>query len=344
MSDINFYECLEYREFKTLEFKRGLMLEYVRYMLDKSIPMFEYEGLPETIPARKLEEFIQTRGCVSVIDYKGGEKKPAGLYAVTGGRGGERDAYYEPMDFVFANPYLGLDGSYRIYPYEPDDGTQPRCAIIRNDSLYMGLIPLYTRYASLLTENAVSLRMSDINLRALLTMSAPDDKTKASAELYLKRLEDGENAVIGESAFFDGVNYHDAKHPNDHMKDLIEYEQYLKASWYNEMGLDSNYNMKRERISGDEVNQNSDALIPLVQNMLNSRIECIENVNKLFGTNIKVRLASIWDTTFEETLTDPEKETPTGDDNETPNEGDNDNSKRLESDEGDNNDDSNETK
>lgn len=305
MSDINFYECLEYREFKTLEFKRRLMLEYVRYMLDKTIPMFEYRGLPDTIPARKLEEFIQTRGYVSIIDYQGYDR-PKGFYAVTGGRGGERDAYYEPIDFVFANPYLGINGSYRIYPNEPD-AEQEKCALIRNDSLYMGLMPLYTRYASLLVENAVSLRLSDINLRALLTMGAPDDKTKASAELYLKRLEDGENAVIGESAFFDGVNYHDAGHPNNHMKDLIEYEQYLKASWYNELGLDSNYNMKRERISGDEVNQNSDALIPLIQNMLNSRKECIENVNKCFGLNISVKLASIWETNFKETLNPPEE-------------------------------------
>lgn len=307
MSDINFYECLQYREFKTLEFKHGLMLEYVRYMLDKTIPMFEYENLPETIPARKLEEYIQTRGYAAIIDYQGNER-PKGFYAVTGGRGGERDAYYEPMDFVFANPYLGIDGSYKIYPNIPDYIEQPQCAVIRNDSLYMGLMPLYTRYASLLVENAISLRLSDINLRALLTMGAPDDKTKASAELYLKRLEDGENAVIGETAFFDGINYHDEGHPNNHMKDLIEYEQYLKASWYNELGLDSNYNMKRERISGDEVNQNSDALIPLIQNMLNSRKDCIEEVNKCFGLDITVKLASIWETNFEETLNPPEDE------------------------------------
>lgn len=301
--DSNFFDCLKYREFKTLEFKRDLMIEYVRYMLDRTNAMFEYDGLPETIPARKLEEFIQTRGYVSIIKYEG-DNAPNGLYAVTGGRGGKRDAYYEPIDFVFANPYLGLDGTYRIYPYEPD-ADQTRCVIIRNDSLYMGLMPMFTRYASLLTENAVTLRISDINLRALLTMAAPDDKTKASAELYLKRLEDGENAVIGETAFFDGVNYHDAGHPNNHMKDLIEYEQYLKASWYNELGLDSNYNMKRERISEGEVNQNSDALIPLVQNMLNSRVECVNNMNALFGTNVSVKLASIWETEFEETL-DPE--------------------------------------
>lgn len=333
MENIKFYDSLEYREFKSTKFKRDLMVEYVMYMLDKSIPMFEYGNLPDDwrTPPRKLEEFIQTRGCVSIIQYEGNENKPAGYYAVFGGRGGERDANYEPIDFVFANPFLGLDGAYRIYPNIPDEN-QKQCALIRNDSLYLGLMPLYTRYASLLTENAVSLRMSDINLRALLTMGAPDDKTKASAELYLKRLEDGENAVIGESAFFDGVKYHDAAHPQNHMKDLIEYEQYLKASWFNELGLDANYNMKRERISGDEVNQNSDALIPLMQNMLNSRKECIEDVNKLYGLNITVELSSVWKTTLENAVNPPEETNP--DNPEETSEGDN--STRLESEGGDN--------
>ena len=289
MDNSNFYESLEYREFKTKEFKRQLMLEYVWYMLDKTIPMFKWDGLPDTIPSRKLEEYLQTRGYVGIV------KTNDELYACWGSRGGERDAYYEPMDFVFANPYLGLSESLRI-------GEQ--CELIRNDYMYLGVIPLYTRYACLLVENAISLRLSDINLRALLTMGAPDDRTRASAELYLNRLEDGYNAVIGETPFFDGVNYHDAKHPNNHMKDLIEYEQYLKASWFNEMGLDSNYNMKRERISNGEVNQNSDALIPLIQTMLNNRKECAEKVNAMYGTNITVELDSIWKKEFDETLKD----------------------------------------
>ena len=89
------------------------------------------------------------------------------------------------------------------------------------------------------------------------------------------------------------------------MKDLIEYEQYLKASWFNEMGLDANYNMKRERISNGEVNQNSDALIPFMQNMLNSRKGCVENVNKLFGLNISVELSSVWENVMQESTTDP---------------------------------------
>lgn len=326
MDNINFYDSLEYREFKTIEFKRGLMIEYVRYMLDKTIPMFKWDGLPDTIPARKLEEMLQTRGYVGIIRTETDrENAPAGLYAVVGGLGGERDAYYEPVDFVFANPALGLDGAYR---------RGEKCEVIRNDYLYMGLMPLYTRYASLLVENAVTLRLSDINLRALLTMGAPDDRTKASAELYLKRLEEGVNAVIGESAFFDGINFHDSKHPNNHMTDLIEYEQYLKASWFNELGLDANYNMKRERISGEEVNQNSDALIPLMQAMLNNRKECAEKVNTLFGTNITVDLDSVWLRNVETATEEPENSEETENPNEPENE---DESKRLES-EGNNDD------
>ena len=291
MDNINFYDTLDYREFKSKEFKRQLMKEYVWYMLDKTIHMFKWGNLPKTIPARKLEEFIQTRG------YVGFKPVNDEFYVFTGGRGGTRDVYYEPTRFVFANPALNISGDFEI-------GVE--CELIRNDSLYIGLMPMFTRYASLLVENAISLRISDINLRALLTMGAPDDKTKASAELYLKRLEDGENAVIGETAFFDGVNYHDKSHPNNHMKDLIEYEQYLKASWFNEMGLDSNYNMKRERISNGEVNQNSDALIPLMFDMLNSRKECVDKINALYGLNITVDLDSVWKQNLEQSEENPD--------------------------------------
>ena len=66
--------------------------------------------------------------------------------------------------------------------------------------------------------------------------------------------------------------------------------------------------MKRERISNGEVNQNADALIPFMQNMLNSRKECVENVNKLFGLDISVELSSVWENVMRESTTDPTEE------------------------------------
>lgn len=281
--------------------KDELMREYVFYMLDRTQQIFEYAGLPDTIPARQLELLIQVHGYAGILKYN--DK----LYALFGSRGGEPDEYLEPKRFVWANAGLNANDDNEIvttYRKEVENGA----VLIRNDSLYIGLIPLFTRYASLLAENAITLRLSDINMRDMLNISAPDDTTKASAEEYLKKLEKGKLAAIGSNEFFDGIQFHNAKHNSNHMTDLIEYEQYLKAGWFNELGLDANYNMKRERISESEVNQNSDALIPLVQDMLNSRKECVNLINETFGTNINVELSSIWKTEFDETVNRSEPE------------------------------------
>ena len=77
--------------------------------------------------------------------------------------------------------------------------------------------------------------------------------------------------------------------------DLIELEQYLKASMFNEIGLNANYNMKRERLSESEVEMNGDNLYPLVDDMASNRKSGIERVNNLFGTDIQVEFNSSWD-------------------------------------------------
>jgi len=70
--------------------------------------------------------------------------------------------------------------------------------------------------------------------------------------------------------------------------------QYTKASWFNELGLNANYNMKRESINSDESQLNDDALLPLVDDMLNCRRLAAEKVNAMFGTSISVDFASSW--------------------------------------------------
>lgn len=82
--------------------------------------------------------------------------------------------------------------------------------------------------------------------------------------------------------------------------DLIEYQQYLKASWFNEIGLNANYNMKREKLSTTESQMNSDALLPLVDDMLEQRRLGVEKVNEMFGTNITVDFCSSWKKLIEE--------------------------------------------
>ena len=115
-------------------------------------------------------------------------------------------------------------------------------------------------------------------------------------------LEEGKIGVVTEQAFIDSLDLkvHPATDDTDNLTDLIETVQYLKASWFNELGLNANYNMKRESINSGESQLNDDALLPLVDDMLRRRQEGAEEVNKLFGTEISVELASAWEDNAQE--------------------------------------------
>ena len=165
-----------------------------------------------------------------------------------------------------------------------------------NDSLYMGLLPMCSRYASMMTETELSMLLALVNTRATALISASDDRTMLSAQKYLKDLRDGKQGIVGESPVLEGVKVqpYAVSGGSNYLTNLIEYMQYTKASWFNELGLNANYNMKRESINSDESQLNDDALLPLVDDMLNCRRLAAEKVNAMFGTSISVDFASSW--------------------------------------------------
>ena len=58
--------------------------------------------------------------------------------------------------------------------------------------------------------------------------------------------------------------------------------------------------MESESINSNESQMNNDALLPLIDNMLNCRKEFTENTNKMFNTNISVEFDSSWEDNIEE--------------------------------------------
>ena len=253
---------------------------YINYMAIRLQKMFKYTNLPETIPREMLEYYLMINGTCFISEYDGN------LYAFTGSFGGEPDAYYRPTRYVVANPALKMSKDFDI----KSDGV-----LIRNDSIWQGLYPLMARYASLMAENILTLRSADVMLRVIAMLTAPDDKTRAAAEAYLKKLEDGEFGVIAENRFFDGIKMQSPPSNNgSYLTQFIELHQYLKGSFYNEIGLNANFNMKREALGDGESSLNEDSLLPLCDEMLRCRQEDIKKVNEMFGTDITVEFDSSW--------------------------------------------------
>ena len=75
---------------------------------------------------------------------------------------------------------------------------------------------------------------------------------------------------------------------------MTEFQQYLKGSLYNEVGLSSNFNMKRERLISSELDASEDSLFPYVYNMMRCRIEAVKKINEMFDLNIQVDFGSVW--------------------------------------------------
>ena len=261
---------------------KGLMLQsYVRYFLARLQSMFKYENLPETIPQKWIENYLMCNGHCGILRADDGL-----LYAVNGSLGGECDEYYVPKKYIVSNPYLKTKN---VYIRDID------ICVIFNDVYMQGLLPLLNRYCMQLVESDITLNIADILARASFILSAGDDKTRASAELFIKRLFDGNLSVIAEKSFVENsLHIAQFKEVADSLTNLIEYHQYIKASLYNELGLNSNYNMKRESINSNESQLNDDMLHPLIDDMLKCRKLGIEKVNEMFGTDITVEFDSAW--------------------------------------------------
>ena len=260
--------------------KNDLVPMYVTYSLIRTQSMFEYTNLPSTILKNFLEMYLQCNGNCIIT------KVNDNLYAFTGGLGGIPNEYYFPTQYTVANPALNLS---KVYTIDKD------CVLIPNDSLYMGLLPLIVKYSNQLAENDITLTIADINARITSLISASDDKTYKSATEYINQIKNGKLGVIAENALLDGIKAQPySSTASNQITNLIEYHQYLKASLFNDLGLNANYNMKRESINSGESQLNNDALYPLIDDMLNSRKQAIDKVNKMFNTNISVELSSSW--------------------------------------------------
>jgi len=266
--------------------KGAALNSYIQYYLARLQSMFKYEGLPDSIPQKWLEHYLLVNGsCVFVMD---GDD----LIVTTGGWGGLPNRYYIPSEYIVSNPYVKED-TRKTYTIGED------CVLIRNDVYAQGIMPLLMRYCTQLVENDVTMNVADILARATLTITALTSRDKQSVEEWLRKIRKGELGAIGELPSMLGnqersVNIQPFQSTASTLTDLIEYHQYLKAGLFNELGLNSNYNMKRESINSNESQLNDDMLHPLIDDMLAMRREALEQVNEMFGTNITVEFNSAW--------------------------------------------------
>lgn len=259
---------------------------FVDNYLDKLQSAFVYDGLPDTIPGEELERLLLETGQCFITRVNGE------LYALSGSPGGEGDEYNRPTLYTVANAYLNLSETYRI----GEDGV-----LFKNDYKCMGILPIILKASAKMCDLEISVNTMAVLHRVSYLISAPDDKTRASAELFIQKILDGDFSIIAENQFFDGVKLQAPPTGNGtFITQYVELMQYEKATLLNELGLNANFNMKRERLNDGEVALNIDAILPFIDNMFRERQKAVEAINAMFGTSITVDMGSAWKTLHEE--------------------------------------------
>ena len=292
--DCFIFNTSQYGKLISFEDKDRLFRYHMGNFQKKLRNMFKYTNLPETINFRNLE--LQTqKGYSIIIEYEGK------IYAVYGGLGGKPDFNYMPTLATIAIPALpNLPKMWRInwgYKYEtPETKDLPVCVVIPNDSMFMGIIPTNSYYATQLVENDLTMNCNLINFRLMNLLVARDNDSYNSLMSVIEKLKKGEiSAAIDNMLLTECIkSLPFTNNSGNNIVQLLEQRQYIKGSWWNEWGVQSNYNMKRETITSSENILNVDSLLPISDDMLEMRKFYWDIANKEFGLSVKVEFDSAW--------------------------------------------------
>ncbi len=257
-----------------------LFTRFKKKLINTACSVFEWENLPETFDENYLTTELLMSGHIGII------KISDGLYTVRGNVGGEINEYYKPTQFIYANPVLG-SGNPEINKdiaviFLTSEDTDPL-------SLHGGLSALIDSTASLLADNQLSLNIAQKNTRLMLVAHADNEATANSAEQALKGMYEGKPYKVVNSKFQDTftVNPLVSAKPAESMQQLIENYQFIWSTFLQELGINSNFNLKRERLVQAEVALNAECMDTLIDDIEKNVKKGVDMCNSMYGTDIK---------------------------------------------------------
>ena len=259
--------------------KTGNIHHLINSYLNKTLAMFQYSNLPETLPDLEFEKLLQIEGQAFITKYN------EDIVAL------KIDLIHDDVD-VYGNAKTGN-------VYYPDVRKTETVSLvdgvlIQNDYLGLGLLDLFKKYAYLINESALSLNMTNFWKRTEKVFTANDDATAESVKNYLTKTEQGEITLVTSNLLYESIKVNSPQTAGTSLSELIEYHNYLKSQLYSEIGLYTKDNMKKERLIKSEVEVGLNTIYPLVDNMLDNREQGFEKVNDMFGLDIEVEFMSSW--------------------------------------------------
>lgn len=262
--------------------------DYLDRMTKICLSMFEWENLPDSMDERYLEKCLFFQGKAALL------KDPNyGFINTMAAQGGYISIYGLPTQLhcysigqVYASDkdvYTGINTDVN-----PDNA----CILVKNNWSMIPTAATIQLFAARLTE---AQRTIDININAQRTpiILLGTDKQKLTLENLFQEYQGGSPVIYGDNDIITNETFKavDMKAPyvtdkvQDYKKEI--WNEFLEFIGVNTIDID-----KKERLIKGEANANNEVINLNLQSYLIPRQKAAEEFNKLYGTNVQVKVRS----------------------------------------------------
>lgn len=266
--------------------KNILYQHFFRTLYNNASKVILLKGLPDDADKEFIMSQLLLVGRIAVFKTKGK------TYFLNGHIGGIPDEYYYPTKVLIANPVLGSfdlerDKEAVMVYLTPTDRILdvPKTPTI----IYGGLFSLISMVANILAECMTTVNTTLMNTRVHAIYTADTESAAKSAEPILKSIYMGKPYSVVTSELLERLNVNPlSEHGlSNCLIETLEVCQYVLSLFWNGIGIDANYNMKRERLITAEVDKNIQSLIVPIQTILETLNDGFKKANDLFNTNVE---------------------------------------------------------
>ena len=281
-----------FRTPKKLKFS-SLYRFYFDFILRLLYRVILFDNVPDTINETFMKLILYTQGKICFLrgDLIGeGEQ----LLALNCARANIPDVYYIPSNVLVTNPRLKKS-------YNLKRGVECELVYLSEADQYNltdingGLYSLIERTATMLADNDISINISQKNTRLVNLVSGDTQNTVDSIKAVIASMYEGDPTIVVKSSLIDKLQGIPIlqNQSNNNLVELIQTQQYILSHFYEQIGITTHDQMKRERLVTAEINDNLDLALFNIDDILISLQDGLQRVNEMFDTDISARLNPI---------------------------------------------------
>lgn len=203
---------------------------------------------------------------------------------------GKKNENYIQNEFLVVNPWYN-EGKNMEFTDENS------CVIYSDTNAYItssdiGLHDLVYEYSNIINEIDKSVKALGKNSKVLAFLTGSDNSFISSARLMIERMWKNDDCIgIMEESLVDNIKVNPIADRMDYkFSELIKTRQYYISDFYQKIGVATNQNMKKERLTDNESELIENCASVDFNYIINNLNHSVKKANSLFDLNISFEL------------------------------------------------------